>query len=70
MKMIYTLERSNRKSGLNKIIVKHVGIEKIGVLSNAELLDIAKIIKKWFTKDCYNMQDHFMLYPCFKRKQH
>ena len=46
MKMIYTLERSNRKSGLNKIIVKHVGIEKIGVLSNAELLDIAKIIKK------------------------
>ena len=46
MKMIYTLERSNRKSGLHKIIVKHVGIEKIGVLSNAELLDIAKIIKK------------------------
>ena len=46
LKDIHTLEQGSRKKGAKKILIKHYGVEKTGGLSDNEILDISKVIKK------------------------
>ena len=46
LKDIHTLEQGSRKKGAKKILIKHYGVEKTGGLSDDEILDISKVIKK------------------------
>ena len=63
LKDIHTLEQGSRKKGAKKILIKHYGVEKTGSLSDDEILDISKVIKKGkINADTFSEGEDFIRY--------
>ncbi len=63
LKDIHTLEQGSRKKGAKKILIKHYGVEKTGGLSDDEILDISKVIKKGkINADTFSEGEDFIRY--------